>query len=65
VRTPDEDGLFGPGSVTWRIMTRPEILVGGFRAAYLQALHPRVMRCSARLPDHGLPDHGLPDHGAA
>jgi len=44
VRTPDEDGLFGPGSVTWRIMGRPEIWVGGFRAAYLQALHPRVMR---------------------
>ncbi|MCW2905562.1 MAG: hypothetical protein JWL68_351 [Actinomycetia bacterium] len=44
MRTPDEDGLFGPGSVTWRIMARPEIFVGGFRAAYLQALHPRVMR---------------------
>jgi uncharacterized protein (DUF2236 family) len=53
VRTPDEDGLFGPGSVTWRILTRPAVLVGGFRAAYLQALHPRVMRCSARLPEHG------------
>lgn len=39
-----DDGLYGPGSVTWRVMARPEILVGGFRAAYLQALHPRVMR---------------------
>lgn len=38
------DGLYGPGSVTWRVMARPEILVGGFRAAYLQSLHPRVMR---------------------
>lgn len=44
MRTPGEDGIFGPGSVTWRIMGRPEIWVGGFRAAYLQALHPRVMR---------------------
>lgn len=44
MRTHDQDGLFGPGSVTWRIMERPEIWVGGFRAAYLQALHPRVMR---------------------
>jgi uncharacterized protein (DUF2236 family) len=44
VPTPDDDGLFGPGSVTWRIMARPEIWVGGLRAAYLQALHPRVMR---------------------
>jgi uncharacterized protein (DUF2236 family) len=40
VRTPDEDGLVGPGSVTWRIMNRPEMLVGGFRAAYLRACIP-------------------------
>jgi len=38
------DGLYGPGSITWQVMGRPEIWVGGFRAAYLQALHPRVMR---------------------
>jgi uncharacterized protein (DUF2236 family) len=44
VPTADDDGIFGPGSMTWRIMERPEIWVGGFRAAYLQALHPRVMR---------------------
>jgi uncharacterized protein (DUF2236 family) len=44
VGTAGRDGLFGPGSVTWRIMGRPEIWVAGFRAAYLQALHPRVMR---------------------
>jgi uncharacterized protein (DUF2236 family) len=37
-------GLFGPGSVTWRIMGEPIIWVAGFRALYLQALHPRVMR---------------------
>src|SRR5450755_4013827 len=39
-----DDGLFGPGSVTWRIMGQPVMLVAGFRALYLQALHPRVMR---------------------
>ena len=39
-----DDGLFGPGSVTWRIMGEPVIWVAGFRALYLQALHPRVMR---------------------
>ncbi|HEX3388753.1 MAG TPA: oxygenase MpaB family protein [Streptosporangiaceae bacterium] len=44
MRTPDQEGFFGPGSMTWRVMERPEIWVGGFRAAYLQALHPRVMR---------------------
>jgi uncharacterized protein (DUF2236 family) len=37
-------GLFGPGSVTWRIMGEPIMWVAGFRALYMQALHPRVMR---------------------
>jgi uncharacterized protein (DUF2236 family) len=39
-----DHGLYGPGSVTWRIMGEPVIWVAGFRALYLQALHPRVMR---------------------
>jgi len=39
-----DHGLFGPDSVTWRIMKEPIIWVAGFRALYLQALHPRVMR---------------------
>jgi uncharacterized protein (DUF2236 family) len=39
-----DDGLFGPGSVTWRIMGEPIVWVAGFRALYLQALHPRTMR---------------------
>jgi uncharacterized protein (DUF2236 family) len=39
-----EDGLFGPSSVTWRVMAQPVMWVAGFRALYLQALHPRVMR---------------------
>jgi len=39
-----DHGLFGPDSVTWRIMKEPVIWVAGFRALYLQALHPRVMR---------------------
>ena len=41
---PADPGLFGPGSVTWRIMDEPVMWVAGFRALYLQALHPRVMR---------------------
>jgi len=41
---PGDWGLFGPGSVTWRIMGEPVMWVAGFRALYLQALHPRVMR---------------------
>lgn len=38
-----DDGLFGPGSVTWRVLSEPVMWVAGIRAMYLQALHPRVM----------------------
>jgi uncharacterized protein (DUF2236 family) len=38
------DGLFGPGSVTWRVLSEPVMWVAGLRAMYLQALHPRVMK---------------------
>ena len=40
---PADDGLFGPGSVTWRLaggMTAPVV---GIRALLLQALHPLAM----------------------
>src|SRR6266700_3176442 len=40
----DDDGLFGPGSVTWRIMSSRIMWVAVLRALYLQALHPRVIR---------------------
>lgn len=39
-----DTGLFGPASISWRIMGEPVIWVAGFRAMYLQALHPRVIR---------------------
>ena len=39
-----DDGLFGPGSVTWRIMSSRIMWVAALRALYLQALHPRVIR---------------------
>ncbi|HEU5418377.1 MAG TPA: oxygenase MpaB family protein [Streptosporangiaceae bacterium] len=39
-----DHGLFGPGSVTWRVMGDPMMWVAGLRALYLQALHPTVMR---------------------
>lgn len=38
-----DDGLFGPGSVTWRLNTRV-MWVAAIRALLLQALHPRVIR---------------------
>ncbi|GAA5053001.1 uncharacterized protein (DUF2236 family) [Thermocatellispora tengchongensis] len=37
-------GLFGPRSVTWKVMGEPILLVGGFRALLMQGLHPRAMR---------------------
>ena len=40
----DDDGLFGPGSVTWRIMNSRIMWVAVLRALYLQALYPRVIR---------------------
>lgn len=44
---PDPDaGLFGPASVTWRVMGEPIMWVAGLRAMYLQALHPRTMRAT-------------------
>ena len=36
-------GLFGPGSVTWRIHADPLTGIGGLRALLLQALHPVAM----------------------
>lgn len=46
------DGLFGPQSVTWRIMGDPMHLVAGLRGLYLQALHPAAMAGVARHSDY-------------
>lgn len=40
----EDEGLFGPGSVTWRVMNSRIVWVAVVRALYLQALHPRVIR---------------------
>ncbi|GAB3680723.1 oxygenase MpaB family protein [Actinocorallia lasiicapitis] len=47
----EDYGLFGPGSVTWRVMGEPVLMVGGFRALLLQALHPRTMWGTAQNSD--------------
>ena len=39
-----DDGLFGPGSVTWRLTHNRIMWVAAVRALLLQALHPRVIR---------------------
>src|SRR6516162_1244530 len=40
----EDEGLFGPGSVTGRVMSSRIMWVAVVRALYLQALHPRVIR---------------------
>jgi uncharacterized protein (DUF2236 family) len=41
----DQDvvGLYGPGSVTWKLHEQPVLILAGLRALYLQALHPRAV----------------------
>jgi uncharacterized protein (DUF2236 family) len=49
---PDDDlGLFGPGSVTWKVHEEPILILAGLRSLYLQALHPRAMAGVAQNSD--------------
>ncbi len=41
--TSPDLGLFGPGSVSWKIHDEPVMWLAGLRSLYLQALHPRAM----------------------
>src|SRR3954468_23595516 len=41
-------GLFGPGSITWKLHQEPILLLGGLRSLYLQALHPRAVAAIAQ-----------------
>lgn len=36
--TPGDPGLFGPSSVTWRVVSQPAMTLAGLRAALLQSL---------------------------
>jgi uncharacterized protein (DUF2236 family) len=36
-------GLFGPGSVTWKLHEEPILFLAGLRSLYLQSLHPRAV----------------------
>ncbi len=38
-----DPGLFGPGSITWRVHSEPLLWLGGIRALLLQAVHPLAM----------------------
>ncbi len=37
---PGDLGLFGPGSVTWRVHAEPIMALAGLRSLYFQGLHP-------------------------
>ncbi len=50
---PSRDtGLFGPGSMTWRVHSSPAMLVGGMRALIIQSLHPLAMAGVAQHSDY-------------
>ncbi|HYI44824.1 MAG TPA: oxygenase MpaB family protein, partial [Actinomycetota bacterium] len=38
-----DEGLFGPGSITWAIHSHPSMLIGGLRSLLYQALNPLAM----------------------
>lgn len=40
---PQDDGFFGPASVTWRVASDLSAPVGAMRAVLMQALHPLAM----------------------
>lgn len=44
-----DPGLFGPGSVTWRVHADPAMFIAGLRALLLQTMHPLAM---AGVADH-------------
>jgi len=51
-------GLFGPGSISWRVMADPAFAIGGLRALFLQALYPRAMAGVAQNSDLSAPPWG-------
>jgi uncharacterized protein (DUF2236 family) len=47
--SPEDPGLFGPGSPVWAVHGDAAMLIGGLRALLLQTLHPLAM---AGVADH-------------
>jgi uncharacterized protein (DUF2236 family) len=43
-----DPGLFGPGSVSWRVLREASVMIGGVRALLMHAAHPLVV-AGARL----------------
>lgn len=55
---PDAAGLFGPGSVSWRIDRELVVLAGGSCALLLQAAHPSVAAGVAQHSDYATDPFG-------
>jgi uncharacterized protein (DUF2236 family) len=49
---PHDWGLFGPGSVSWKVHSSPVLLVGGLRALIIQSLNPLAMAGVAQHSDY-------------
>jgi uncharacterized protein (DUF2236 family) len=47
-----DQGLFGPESVTWRVVGHRASLVGGLRSLIIQSLHPLAMAGVAEFSDY-------------
>lgn len=47
-----DQGLFGPESVTWRVVGHQASLVGGLRSLIIQSLHPLAMAGVAEFSDY-------------
>jgi uncharacterized protein (DUF2236 family) len=47
-----DQGLFGPESVTWRVVGHQASLVGGLRSLIIQSLHPLAMAGVADFSDY-------------
>jgi len=45
-------GLFGPGSIAWRLHREPGLLIGGLRALMVQALHPLAIAAVEQHSDY-------------
>jgi uncharacterized protein (DUF2236 family) len=50
--TPQDRGLFGPDSVTWKINSDISLLIGGLRSLIFQTLHPLAMAGVAEHSDY-------------
>jgi uncharacterized protein (DUF2236 family) len=55
--SPD-GGLFGPGSVTWRVGREPLLLLGGGRALLMQVAHPLVAQAVVDHSDYATDPFG-------